>query len=71
MYDPNGRGAAVQQVGWNDHGAGTVAKTCVLQTAADRRHRLSLACGFETSKPTLSDTVLPIKPHLLQQSHTS
>ena len=42
-----------------------------LYTAGRTGLALGLAWAFETSNPTPSDTLLPTKPQLLQNSHTS
>ena len=40
------------------------------QAAGRERETLGLAWAFETSNPTPSDILPPIRPHLLQQGHT-
>ena len=41
------------------------------QAAGRQRETLGLAWAFETSKPTLSDTLPPARPHLLILSNSA
>jgi hypothetical protein len=53
------------------HGVGEGTESSTSGSSCSRkRETLGLACAFETSKPISRDTLLPTRPHPLQQDHT-